>query len=291
MHTCLSDVQIPLPEERAVPLEESGLALRFPDWESEHLLFHERDPQPASSPPPRPTPLKRVAYLMPHFSMSSETFILHELVALEQMGLQVELFQLASHESSPTPPAARSLGARAHRSTRCVWAGLAAQWYWLQRRPGVYLRALWCAVWGNGLNSGIFALLALVLEAPRLAQRIQQLGVEHLHAHCATHPTLAAYVIHQLTGLPYSFTAHAQDLCDELPTLGEKFRHASFVVTVSEYHRQLLCQFYGTVAEDKTVVVSLHRSAALLYSLLIHNWHPAPTNRFQALLMERSAEQ
>jgi glycosyltransferase involved in cell wall biosynthesis len=37
-------------------------------------------------------------------------------------------------------------------------------------------------------------------------------AIKHLHAHFAHDPTLIAMLAHMLTGIPYSFTAHARDL-------------------------------------------------------------------------------
>ena len=36
--------------------------------------------------------------------------------------------------------------------------------------------------------------------AATAARQMQKLNIEHLHAHWATHPALAAYIIKQLTG-------------------------------------------------------------------------------------------
>lgn len=203
-----------------------------------------------------PTPSKTVAYLMPRLSKASETFILHEILELERMGLRVEIFPLVHRDEHLVQPEAQALNERTHARSMFSKAMLAAQCHWLRKRPGAYLRAWWQAVRGNR-SSRKFLLytLGIVPEAALFARQMQTLGVEHVHAHWATHPTLAAYVIQQLTGLPYSFTAHAQDIYDERPMLEEKIRQASFVVTVSEYNRRLLCQLYGAEADDKMVVI------------------------------------
>src|SRR5262249_44476839 len=70
-----------------------------------------------------------------------------------------------------------------------------------------------------------------------------------------THPALAAWAIHELTGLPYSFTAHAHDIYVERPMLAEKIERASFVVTISDYNKQLLQGLYGETAAGKIHVI------------------------------------
>jgi glycosyltransferase involved in cell wall biosynthesis len=96
--------------------------------------------------------------------------------------------------------------------------------------------------------------LAVVPQAALFARQMEQLGIEHVHAHYATHPALAAYVVRQLAGIPYSFTAHAHDIYVNRTMLGEKIRAASFVVTISEYNRTLLADLYAE-SREKTVVI------------------------------------
>jgi colanic acid/amylovoran biosynthesis glycosyltransferase len=77
--------------------------------------------------------------------------------------------------------------------------------------------------------------------------------VEHVHAHFATYPALAAWVCWRLTGVPYSFTAHAHDLfvAADRGLLGRKLGDARFVVAISEYNRR----FLQTVSEDRETPV------------------------------------
>lgn len=209
----------------------------------------------SSTPAPR-QPLKRVAYLMSRFSQASETFVLQEILTLEQMGLHVDIFPVVYQALPVAQSEASSLGARIHASPMFSVRVLAAQWHWLRKHPAAYMR-----VWGQVLRGNLSSLkqfiraVVVVPEAALFALQMQQFGIEHIHAHWATYPTLAAYVIQQLTGLPYSFTAHAYDIHDAKPMLEEKIHRASFVVTVSEYHRRMLCQMYGTAADDKMVVI------------------------------------
>jgi glycosyltransferase involved in cell wall biosynthesis len=80
-------------------------------------------------------------------------------------------------------------------------------------------------------------------------------GVEHVHAHFASHPAAAAYVIHRLTGIPYSFTAHGSDLHRDRHMLREKVAEAAFVVPISNYNRELILAECDGHYGDKVVVV------------------------------------
>jgi glycosyltransferase involved in cell wall biosynthesis len=80
-------------------------------------------------------------------------------------------------------------------------------------------------------------------------------GVRHVHAHFATHSALAAWAIGRLTGIPYSFTAHADDIFVPRPMLEDKAREASFVVTISEFNRRYLLRELGDAARSRIRVV------------------------------------
>jgi colanic acid/amylovoran biosynthesis glycosyltransferase len=199
--------------------------------------------------------MKRIAYLMSRFPKITETFILYEIVELERRGMQVEIFPLLREREPVSHPEARTLTERAHFARWASVPVILAQLYWLLRRPLAYLDAWRRALAGN-LGSPKFLLraLATVPMAAWFARRMVELGTEHIHAHWATHPTLAAYVAHRLTGLPYSFTAHAHDIYVERPMLAEKLRAADFVVTISEYNRRLLADLYGELAAKVQVI-------------------------------------
>ncbi|HMQ30935.1 MAG TPA: glycosyltransferase family 4 protein, partial [Chloroflexaceae bacterium] len=69
------------------------------------------------------------------------------------------------------------------------------------------------------------------------------------------HPALAAFIIHRLAGIPYSFTAHGSDLHVERRMLREKVEEAAFVVTISNYNRELIAQECGGRHRDKVKVI------------------------------------
>ena len=67
----------------------------------------------------------------------------------------------------------------------------------------------------------------LVLEERRTGKNI-----DHLHAHFAHDPALIAYLVNRITGLPFSFTAHARDLY-QVPedVLLDRIHESSAVIT------------------------------------------------------------
>jgi glycosyltransferase involved in cell wall biosynthesis len=207
----------------------------------------------AQAPQARP---KTIAYVMSRFPKLSETFILYEILEIERLGMRVEVFPLVHEHEQIAHPEAQAIVDRAHYSRIFSLAVLAAQFYWLLRSPRKYLSAWWQALRGN-LRSPKFLIraVAIMAQSAFFARQMQALGVEHLHAHYATHPALAAYVVWKLTGVSYSITVHAHDIYVERPMLDVKIGAASFVVAVSEYNKRLIRDLYGSAASRKTAVI------------------------------------
>jgi glycosyltransferase involved in cell wall biosynthesis len=177
--------------------------------------------------------MKPVAYVLATFPTLTETFICGEIAELRRRGLSLTLFALARPKEEVRQPEALRL------ADEVVYAAplfslrlLRAHLRWILRRPTRYLRTLWMLMAAAWRNPVYLAKTAYVfLKAVEFADRMVRLGVSHVHAHWATYPTTAALSISELTGLPFSFTAHAWDVDVVRTLLPEKIRLARFVVT------------------------------------------------------------
>ena len=88
------------------------------------------------------------------------------------------------------------------------------------------------------------ATLRHFLQAGHLTiMRLLNRPISHIHAHFCHTPTSVALFAAQLTGLPYSFTAHAKDIYTSEPEqLVRKIQQARFVVTCTRYNARYLSQ-------------------------------------------------
>src|SRR6202008_5109331 len=77
--------------------------------------------------------------------------------------------------------------------------------------------------------------LTTVPIAAQYATSVRKLGTEHIHAHFATYPALAAWFCRRLVGVPYSFTVHAHHLYMHQLGLKRRVADAAFVVSISEF--------------------------------------------------------
>ena len=198
----------------------------------------------------------RVAYVMSRFPKLTETFIVGEIRAVEQLGVDVEIYPLLRHHDPFVQPDAVPLVARAHYEPFISWPILRSQIAFLTSSPRKYLSTLAEVVrvtWGsfNFLVGG----LATFPKVAHMARVLRSRGVRHVHCHFANHPALAGLVIHRLADIPYSFTAHGSDLHRDRHGLRAKVSAAAFVVAVSAYNRKVILDDCGEEFGFKVAVI------------------------------------
>ena len=198
----------------------------------------------------------RIGYLMSWYPAVTETFILHEMLELQRLGVDLEIFPLFGARRDVRHPGSEQLQERVHYHHGLSAELVLSQLHWLVRRPRAYLGAWASALAGNVASPEFLAkALVTVPRAAVLARRMEARGIRHVHAHWATHPALAAFVVQALTGIGYSFTAHAHDLYLDRSMLGRKIGAARFVVTISRFNRALIERLFGPAAAAKTTVI------------------------------------
>jgi colanic acid/amylovoran biosynthesis glycosyltransferase len=155
----------------------------------------------------------RIAYIMSRFPKLTETFILFEVVALEEQGVPVDLYPLLRENTRLMHREAERLVERAQYQPFISREIVRSQIRFLRHRPMAYVRALLDVVRGTfGSRNFLLGGLAIFPKVAHMARLMETSGVTHVHCHFANHPALAGFIIRRLTGIPYSFTAHGSDL-------------------------------------------------------------------------------
>lgn len=198
----------------------------------------------------------RIAYIVSRFPHLPETFILREMISLEQLGWQIELYPLIIQQQELIHHEARPWLARAHAVPWFSLDLLTTNMGRLIRHPRQYLSLLWRTLREN-FRSPKFLVRALLLfpRAVWMAAHFKAAGIDHIHAHYATHPALVAWLINQMTGISYSITVHAHDIFVEKPMLATKIQGSVFVSAISEYNRKYLVDLLGPWVQQKTQIV------------------------------------
>lgn len=197
----------------------------------------------------------RIAYLMSRFPKLTETFVLLEIIELLRRGAQVAVWPLIRMEEPAAHPEAEQVRPLVRHLPFLSPAVLRANLGMLLAGPGRYLGTLTRVLAGTAKSRDHFLkTLALLPKAAAWAHQARREGIEHLHAHFATHPAMAALIVHRLTGASFSFTAHAHDIQMDQTMLAAKMEAAAFVATISDYNRRLLAALAPHLAHKIRVV-------------------------------------
>lgn len=203
----------------------------------------------------------RVAYLVKTFPRLSETFILNEILGVEQLGLELTIFSLRKlpPEAEPVHPDVAKVKAPVRyipSFVRPLWPpGLAllalAQLVFLLTARRRYFAAV-----RFHFGSGNEKRLKDFLQAGYLAWALRRGRFTHLHAHFANLPTTVAEIVQHLTGIRYSFTGHAKDVYLTPPSeLARKIKKAECVLTCTAVNQSYLA---GLAGESTPVRLAYH---------------------------------
>ncbi len=188
--------------------------------------------------------------------MLTETFVLYEIIAMEKLGVTVELYPLRRGRSPVTHAEAGCWINRAHYRPFFSLGVLRAQWHFIRRDLAAYFQ-LWAEVlrgtWGSA--NFLCGAIAIFPKAVLFAYEIGKMGITHVHAHFANHPAVAALIIHRLTGIPFSFTARGTDIQVDRHMLKQKVDAADCVVAVSSYNKQIIVDECGPGIREKVHVI------------------------------------
>ncbi len=202
----------------------------------------------------------KIGYVLKRFPRFSETFVLNEILALERLGVTVEVFSLMPPPQEPRHETFATLRAPVFYLPK---SGVVEKYRIFQgdaqaarSLPEVLDPAVPLSAWFPGKQPREAA--HLTLQAAGVAMLASARGIEHLHAHFASNATTAALLAARLAGIGYSFTAHARDIFHTYvdPATDDALRYrkiaeADFVVTVSEYNRTHLLRITGGRYGDK----------------------------------------
>jgi len=179
-----------------------------------------------------------VAYIVKRYPRYSETFIVNEILAHEKAGLEVHIFALLPPQDSHFQDIIAKV--RAPVTYLPAKADRASTFWERQKKAARWYPETW-QVLGRYPNASVRE----VLQALELSLHIGRMQITHLHAHFATTSTSVAQIASAITGVPFSFTAHAKDIFhqdNDFAALATKFEQAKRAITVSDFNYHYLTQ-------------------------------------------------
>lgn len=180
----------------------------------------------------------------------SESFISNEILLLERLGFRIHIFSMRQPRETFSHDSVRHIRAGVDYLPETLLAGISRflipSLRLMARMPDVYAGAARMA-WRRWLRTRKSATLKHLLQAGYLVSKLPPDGrIVHLHAHFAHSPASVAFFSSLLSGLPFSFTAHAKDIYTSDPRqLREKIGRARFVVTCTAHNRGHLQRLAG----------------------------------------------
>lgn len=175
-----------------------------------------------------------VGYVLKMYPRFSETFIVSEILAREAAGENIVIFSLRP----PVDPRFHPELARVKAPVIYIERPSSATKLWLSWQSSTS---------DEHVLRGATSALAELLQATHddatqsiaVAAKAREYGVTHLHAHFASMATTVARLASLISGISYSFTAHAKDIFHENVNesdLAQKFNDAHHVVTISDHN-------------------------------------------------------
>jgi glycosyltransferase involved in cell wall biosynthesis len=210
----------------------------------------------------------RIAYLCNLYPAVSHSFVRREIEGVESAGHEVCRFSLRParpdlRDEADLREASRTEAVLDQGAGMVLMALLALSFI----RPAATVAALAAALRlsAPGLRQKLRH-LAYWLEAAWLVRRMDQLKVEHLHAHFGTNPAAVAAIARAWGGPAFSFTVHGPDEFDApvALSLGRKIEAACFVAAISSYGRSQLMRWSRPGHWHKIKVIRCGLDAAFL---------------------------
>ncbi len=168
-------------------------------------MIHEQTPTSLSE---DQTGVLHVGYVLKQYPRLSETFILSEILGVEGIGSDVTVFSLRPPTEGRFHPELASVKADVHYSPAPEKAAFLDA---VRSLPNLRIERLADVLaFVDRLPADRRA--RLVFDAIAVANQARISGVDHLHAHFLTVAAHTAHLVHLLTDIPYTVTAHAKDI-------------------------------------------------------------------------------
>lgn len=207
------------------------------------------EPAPESREPVSAVPPVMVGMVLKGYPRLSETFISNELALLEEQGFAIHIFSMRPPRERISHASVERIKARVDYLPEFLLQGLptllASNLHYALRHPGRYLRGLTLLLRRYSHAPKKHTWLKHFLQAGHLLRLVeknpQARPIGHFHAHFAHTPCSVAMYAAVLSGVEFSFTAHAKDIYTQKPEpLALKLCRAKFCITCTRYNQRYL---------------------------------------------------
>lgn len=195
-----------------------------------------------------------LGYILKGYPRISETFISNEILLLEQLGFKIVLFPMRHPREDFCHDSVKQIQAEIHylptEMLRNFLQLIVPNFLLAIRQPRRFFNAFAIALkrFSRTRKTATFKHL---FQAGFMVNNhlLKATEITHLHGHFAHSPTSVTMFASLLSGIPFSFTAHAKDIyTSNQKQLREKIAKAQFVVTCTRYNANYLKEIAGPLA-------------------------------------------
>jgi len=197
--------------------------------------------KPLTSTTSQPTNKKRIGYMLRMYPRFSQTFVVNEILELENQGVDLRIASLRLPNEGVFHESATRVRARVNyfndRFIGNVRKHVLTQAKLLRKQPGQYFSAMRLIQRHQGEKWFELA------QAAELLRWVRKNKIDHVHIHFGTDEATVALLAHMLGNISYSLTVHAFDIFRDnvdKRLLKDKINASRFTVTVCESNRQYM---------------------------------------------------
>ncbi len=200
----------------------------------------------------------KVLYISITLPSRTLTFVAREICELESLGVEIPTVSMNRPPRETLDSDSARISDRTLYLDSISWlekllgaiATLAKKpaRFWRTLRLGLSIRDL-------GGPMDVARILYHFFEACYLHDRLAGTGIQHIHCHLLSGPTTLGMFLASLLGIPFSFTIHGSQVYRAPIALGTKLEHASFIASVTDFHRRYVVSKYGASYNSKFTTV------------------------------------
>ncbi len=201
----------------------------------------------------------KVAYILRVFPHITETFILREMYWIRKHEIDLSIFALypPPDPHRPVHEQANELLPNTHYSLFFGWNVIKAQFHFIVHSPIRYFRTLFKT--GRQLYREPRVLLMALAIFPKsiyFALQMNEIGIQHIHAHFVWLEGIAARIIASMLDIPYSIRPHAFGLFRRnQKNVRKELEDASKIITISTFNQTYIADLCPNIAANEVDIV------------------------------------
>jgi glycosyltransferase involved in cell wall biosynthesis len=210
----------------------------------------------------------RVAYIIGAYPLLTTTFIDREIKLLRKRGVELNILSIRRPSGILSPEQENLQRDVTYLLPVSLFALLTAHLWFALQYPVVYWKTFFYLFTRPHPNLKTRLMTVLHFgEGVYAAYLLMEWNLDQVHAHFVDRAATIALIISRLLNIPYSATAHANDIFVKPILLAEKVAGAKFVATCTNYNKTYLESMAGIKTKGK-----LHR---IYHGLDIQQYQPS----------------